>query len=301
MSDQAGKSPLDVSLNEVAESEIRKRSPEGRILKLAQAAAAPALLTSKAATIRRLIEDSLGYKALSSAEILNAAYGDRDGLDYWAAWLSRKSSAYDFARLLATHQIDEAKVSISGGDLATAILLKLTIRRMLECLTLTLDPKIWLTPAGTPPSFTEVSQNGFNLQRFRRVEVNPREATVWFLGDPAARNFVPKALEQFIRKQFAEASAQQALRPNTEGALPDTERVVTTAAEKPAEQRRRRSSCKLDAAVDWLTKTLPHGTPAGRSIKELANLMREHGLNVSETTVNSAIRRVRTSTQNNAR
>jgi hypothetical protein len=300
MSDD-GTPPGDPIRDEAAESDVSERSLAEHLVKLAKATAAVGFATSRAAIVRRLIEDSLRYNGLSSAEIFTAAYGDREGRDYWSAWMARKVSAYEFARLLATHLIDEAKELTAGGEGATDFCFQPTIHRILQCLSSALGKRIWLTSDGTPPSFTDVDAKGIAKHGFRHIHVDPREAVTWMLGDPASRDFVPKAMGRFAREQFTKGGDRSVDIPKAEGCPPDGKRGDTKASDKPIGQQRRKSSKKLNAAIAWLTKYFPDKNYEGRPNKEIMAMMQKDGFNISERTLKSAIAIIRTSGQNQAK
>jgi hypothetical protein len=195
-------------LNENVEEKICQRSAKENILKLAEATTALNNRGTKSTTVRRLIQDSALCDGLSAADIFDAAYGDPDGREYWRGWLSRRTSAYDFSRLLTIHLIDQMKqpqtVTIRAGEVVRS---KATLRLVLECLTSTLSRSVWLTPDGMPPNFHDTDQKGMAEQGFRNVFINPREATAWMLSDPASRQFVPDQLRLFLEREAHDKSA----------------------------------------------------------------------------------------------
>jgi hypothetical protein len=73
-----------------------------RLLALARAAGSLEPVRQRNA-VKGLIRDSLWSRTCSPTEILEAAYGDPEGRQYWELWLFEPLRVYQFADLLAVH------------------------------------------------------------------------------------------------------------------------------------------------------------------------------------------------------
>jgi hypothetical protein len=165
-----------------------------RILRFARAIASPECASNRAAVVLRLFKDSLPYPNIETVAILDAAYGDAAGGDYWAAWTARRVSAYDFSEFLAVHSLKMTgrfPVDDIGSNKIADISHEQS--RVLECLLKTDDDGVWLTAGGAPPSVDDVRQKILFGTRFRKLQIKPRRAIDWMMQDPSSRAFVPSS------------------------------------------------------------------------------------------------------------
>jgi hypothetical protein len=134
--------------------------------------------------VNKLIFESVLWGACTSVEILETAYGDPQGRQYWELWLFEPLPLYQFAADLALH-------SASADGLAV---LDRYLFQIIERLRAAAEAgETWFI-GDTSPLITE-KWSSLAL-RDSALAVRPREAVTWMCQNPNARHLVPETAAQ---------------------------------------------------------------------------------------------------------
>ena len=164
--------------------------------------------------VKGLICDNLWSRKCTPTEILEAAYGDPEGRQYWELWLFEPLHVYQFADLLAVyHAATEGapEASVLGKS---APVIDGYLRQIFERLRAAAEAgETWFV--GDRSSLFTERWPSLAL-RNSALTVRPREAIVWMCRNPNARHLVPATPAQMVRSFRDDFVATG--QPSTEGA-----------------------------------------------------------------------------------
>lgn len=164
--------------------------------------------------VKGLICDNLWSRKCTPTEILEAAYGDPEGRQYWELWLFEPLHVYQFADLLAVyHAATEGapEASVLGKS---APVIDGYLRQIFERLRAAAEAGVTWFVGDRSSLFTERWPS--LALRNSALTVRPREAIVWMCRNPNARHLVPATPAQMVRS-FRDNSVAPG-QPSTEGA-----------------------------------------------------------------------------------
>ena len=164
--------------------------------------------------VKGLIRDNLWSRKCTPTEILEAAYGDPEGRQYWELWLFEPLHVYQFADLLAVyHAATEGapEASVLGKS---APVIDGYLRQIFERLRAAAEAGVTWFVGDRSSLFTERWPS--LALRNSALTVRPREAIVWMCRNPNARHLVPATPAQMVRS-FRDDSVAPG-QPSTEGA-----------------------------------------------------------------------------------
>ncbi|MGO9047646.1 MAG: hypothetical protein ACLQFW_12280 [Xanthobacteraceae bacterium] len=143
-------------------------------------------LVAQRNAVSKLMFESVLSGACTPAEILEAAYDDRQGYRYWELWLFEPLQIYQFAELLALHNAGTERVR----------LLDRYLLQIFERLRAAAEAgETWFI-GDTSPLVTE---NWSSLAlRNSALAVRPREAITWMRKNPNARGLVPRIAGEIV-------------------------------------------------------------------------------------------------------
>ena len=154
-------------------------------------------------TLQKLIFESVGLRACTPDELLEAAFDDPRGRRYWVLWLSEPVGLYQFVELLALHNAGNAMTALDGH-----------LREIFERLRAAAEAnETWLV-GDSSPLLTEDWSSG--ALRICALAVRPREAIAWLLQNPNSRHLVPTTPREMV-----ESSVVPAISPPATGMTDD--------------------------------------------------------------------------------
>jgi hypothetical protein len=139
--------------------------------------------------VKALIRDSLWSRTCSPTEILEAAYGDPEGRQYWELWLFEPLRVYQFADLLAVHY-----AATEGAPAASLLGMSVPVfdghlRQIFERLRAAAEAgETWFI--GDTSSLLRETWPSLVLRNCA-LTVRPRNAIAWMHRNPNARCLVP--------------------------------------------------------------------------------------------------------------
>jgi hypothetical protein len=160
-----------------------------------------------------LVRDSLSSRACTMAEIMETAYGDAEGRDYWDAWLFEPLSVYQFADLLVVHRAaaEGAPMLNLNGMMVPA--LDGYQRQIFEALrAAATSGERWFMKLGEPginvqPPVSALSVIAARVGEGPTFALSPRAALQWLARNPNARHLVSSIADAAKRFQDAKENA----------------------------------------------------------------------------------------------
>ena len=160
--------------------------PMGREWLLAQAKLTQSLLpVEQRYAVYKLVREGFWLRACSQAEILDAAYRDPKGHQYWDLWLSEPLDIHQFAEMLALHNAGTDVLFLDGY-----------LSQIFERLRAAAEAgETWFI--GDVSLLLTEQWAALTLHN-SALTVRPREAIAWMCQNPNARHLVPPAAARIV-------------------------------------------------------------------------------------------------------
>jgi hypothetical protein len=183
--------------------------------------------------VTSLINETVPFGVRADADILEAAYGDATGQDYWQAHLSEPMLVGAFAYLLSVHSLVNAE-QLEDARIATILALRDAAA---------VDERWFI---GDTTGLLAFGHPHRNSEALSDVKVRPRAAVDWLLRKPQREHLVPGSLRGFLDVERAGSTAPNKPRPLTRK---NAERFATEYINSEKAAGRRPTLVGLEAAA----------------------------------------------------